>query len=853
MMKASIQTKLLALCILLVLLTSVSSSVIYYILTKQDKQRESQERIQIAFDIILDDVEDRLNTSLERVREFVSDDILRVTTSSYMQDDERIQSISFISTTLARAADELKRFGQVNSAHRVMLYGANNRLLAVYQRHDKHDAVGVYVVLQDGTDAFLPMDDPAQLTSMLLDRQAVPDTAGLEGISPFYKAELPTTLSANLFTERKQLGIRITAPISHQEHLTGVLLVDIVYTQSVVERYASLSKTAVNFFVGNQLSLGTLWTQTRLESKDIDQLHSCEAVRNQDGETHALSVKLGDQKYYQGRCALKNAQSTVGAITVSLSQEIEKQEVKKILTAVLTISGIVSGLAFGISVIASRKSIRSLQNIVKVIGAAAEGDLRPSAIATTRDEVGKLAIKLNQMIAQLRSISKQVQTASYAVNSSADMILQEMEVLIRHMEQQSTSVDTTTVSIEKIKQFIDTVSRNTSDLLSAAAQILASIQETRASIADVTTSTGSLTTDLHLISASVDQVNHAVKQIAKHTRELEKVAQHTETEIQHINQSLKDVSHNADRAQQLAEETMDAATSGQTSVEASIQGMRELKEVVSNTAQIIREVDSWGERVSSILDIVDEITEQTSLLALNASIISAQAGVHGRGFAVVADEIKELATRTKASMQEIGTLIHELRKKTEEGVKQMTEGIRKTDQEMQLASAVKESFNTILERATRSSNRAADTVQVIQQTVNSGHTIIAQMNSVTDMVSKIRTAIQDQEKDVEQVVAAVENISGLAEQVNRASIEQKRSAEEIERSMEEVTEHFCELSEQTETLLQNSDQIVNAMHTIESTTDQILQNATDISGETVRNLVQQSEVLQKIVNVFKIS
>ena len=100
---------------------------------------------------------------------------------------------------------------------------------------------------------------------------------------------------------------------------------------------------------------------------------------------------------------------------------------------------------------------------------------------------------------------------------------------------------------------------------------------------------------------------------------------------------------------------MNAAARGQASVEASIRGIAELKTVVGNTAQIIQEVNLWGEQVSSILGIVDDITEQTSLLSLNASIISAQAGVHGRGFAVVANEIKELAVRTKNSTREIGT------------------------------------------------------------------------------------------------------------------------------------------------------------------------------------------------------
>jgi methyl-accepting chemotaxis protein len=93
------------------------------------------------------------------------------------------------------------------------------------------------------------------------------------------------------------------------------------------------------------------------------------------------------------------------------------------------ISGITICIAFSLSLVFSRRTIRAIQNVVNVIVAAAAGDLRKTAIATTHDELWMLATKLNQMIAQLRSISGQVQTASQAVTVTADAILKEMGTL----------------------------------------------------------------------------------------------------------------------------------------------------------------------------------------------------------------------------------------------------------------------------------------------------------------------------------------------------------------------------------------------------------------------------------------
>jgi methyl-accepting chemotaxis protein len=852
--KVSIRIKVLVLCILLVLLTTAGLSIAYYLVTRQDKHRESRQRIRIAFTIILDDMTDQMQTYRKRFDDFLKQDIkLSWISHFYNQEKHQLESSQFMISSLSKVAEELKHFGSIISADRLMLYAVDKRLLAVYRHLDGRDRVGGYVISASGKDTYLPMDDFSKLSEMHYKDLPVPDTPLPPNIQASYPDDIPDAISVRIFHEHSQLGIRIAAPLLQGDEKVGLLVGDVFFTQPTVQRYATITETAVNLFAGNQLSIGTLPAQTQLAPEILARSVTCETLLDKKQALDAAAVTFDEHDYYQGRCVFKHEQETIGAITVSLSQAIEKQEIRKVLTAVLLIAGIAIGIAIGLSVLFSRKTIGAIHSIVRVIGAVAEGDLRPTAISVTHDEIGMLALKLNQMTGQLRHISEQVQGASSSVNATADTILREMESLIHYMQQQSTSVDNTTESIEKIKQFIDTVAQSTNDLLTTAAQILSSIQQTRASIEEVTTSTGSLTTNLHLISSSVDQVNQTMKQISGNTTQLEDASQQTEAEMQHIDQLLQDVAHNAERTRKLADETMDAATSGQVSVEISIQGMAELKDVVAQTAQIIQEVNSWGEEVSSILGIVDDITEQTSLLALNASIISAQAGTHGRGFAVVADEIKELATRTKNSTKEINTLVRALQKKTEEGVTHTTEGLEKADQSMQLAQGVQEAFDAILERATRSSNRAADTTHAVQQTTDSSQTIRTSMTRVTEMVSHIKTGLQEQAQDIEQVVEAVENISGMSEQVNRANQEQKRAAGEIESSMEEMTERFSHISDRTETLQQHSDQLVAAMHAIESTTEHILENTRTISEDTVKNLVHQSEVLREIVNIFKVS
>ena len=850
-MTISIRIKLLVMCILLVLLTTVGLSATYYSQIQRYMQNESRERLHIALDIALTDLTDR-NAALTRsIQAFLATNApLSTTLTAYAQDPSRIGSIAFITSNLSKAAEELYRFAHTNSVQRLTLYGFDRELLAVYQGGGEYEELAIHVPLEDERKVYIPVQHDVNLTSMLLERESIPPMPNLALIQTHYDGDVPATISTTMFTRGTLPGVSLIAPIYQDTALIGVVVLEDLYAQEMLEQYASLSKTELNFFIYEQLGVGTLTSYTAHIQPDTIPPLACEDMPGSADEFEIGVVTIDGQRYYQGQCRFDGIR---GILAANLSLEVEEREISQVFRNILIVAGLTILLASIIPWFFSRSKITAIYNILHVIVAASEGDLRPTALSTTNDEIGMLGSNVQKMIVHLRTLSGKAQDATQAVNGTADTILQKLDRLGQHMEQQSASVENTTTSVENIDHFIDDVAQNSSILLVAAAQILSSIQETRASIQGVTTSTDALTTNLHLISSAVDEVNGSVKHISDRTEELVEAAQHTETEIQHIDQSLRDVSQNAGRSQQLAKETMEAAIGGQTSVEASLQGMEELKEVVTHTAQIIEQINGWGEQVSSILGIVDDITEQTSLLALNASIISAQAGDRGRGFAVVADEIKELAMRTKTSTKEIDTLIHQLQASTKQGVKQTAEGLSKAEDGLSLVHAVQDALNVILERATLASNMATDTAGVIQHSASSSQSIRSSMNQVTDKVSSIRTALQHQEQDVEQVAAAVESISGMAEQVSQATLQQTKATEEIERSMEDVTEKFNTMSDQTSALKEDSHQVVMAMRIIESTTGTILRDVAGISADTVKNLLTESDALQQIVNVFKIS
>ena len=202
------------------------------------------------------------------------------------------------------------------------------------------------------------------------------------------------------------------------------------------------------------------------------------------------------------------------------------------------------------------------------------------------------------------------------------------------------------------------------------------------------------------------------------------------TAITEMSASIQEVSRNASLSSKSAHFANDKAKQGQDEVDSTVQHIIQVAKSVENSESVIVELQNSVSNVSTVLEVIQSIAEQTNLLALNAAIEAARAGEQGRGFAVVADEVRVLAGRTKEATEEISGTLKDLQNGAKHAVESMADN--------------KDVAHKAVEQAKKAGLALNEITQVITE--------------ISEMSAQIATAIEEQSATTEEMSVSIESI-----------------------------------------------------------------------------------------------
>ncbi len=535
---------------------------------------------------------------------------------------------------------------------------------------------------------------------------------------------------------------------------------------------------------------------------------------------------------------------------------LKEKAVNSQISSLLLWSVVVGLLSFLVALVLvyvfmDRAISRPIADMSKTAAMMAAGDLSREVTITGANEIADLGGAINTMSSSLREMLRKISTTGVGLADAMTLMSSATLKLSQGARVQQESTERTALVVNNMVESNKGVAVNAEEMSGSATDASASAAEMAVSVEEVGRNAGELVTAVEETASSISEMIASIKLVSENTDALSASAEQTSSSITEMSATVKEVEQRAVESARLAEKvSQESSERGMTAATEAIKGMKNIKDAVEATAVVVNRLGKRSQEIGQILKVIDEVTDQTSLLALNAAILAAQAGEHGRGFAVVADEIKDLAERTAASTQEIAGLIATVREETAESVEAMGRGLKAVDAGVALVNVTSD----VLQQVANSSRLSADTARAIEKTTAEQAKGVAQITAasmnIADQLEQIANALQEQRRGSDRISQAAEQMRDVTRQVKGAMQEQTSGSRQIANAFESVTNQASQIARSTYEQSQGAQQISDAVSRIQK----ITQETVDLSIEmdmAVSALKAKADSLQSELEGFK--
>lgn len=385
-----------------------------------------------------------------------------------------------------------------------------------------------------------------------------------------------------------------------------------------------------------------------------------------------------------------------------------------------------------------RTMLKTVGRVAGVFEAMGNGDLSHRIHWSGNDLLGRVGQGIDELGNRLSSMISQIQIASTTVAGASEQSTQmALKVDGRVKEELSALGEALTYSGElagaagTVAENAEAVARRVSDISSAVAQMTASIQEMDENLLNLAT---------------------VVEQAVANTQEM--------------SASIVQVAGNAERVRSESNVTDQQVRDGRNEVLALSSGMGSISDTVADVVSEMKNLDQASRQIGEILGLIEEIADQTNLLALNAAIEAARAGEHGRGFAVVADEVRKLAENSASSTKQIGQLVADIQRRT----------------------------SAVLERSARANNLVQNNAESARNVTQMIEAISHRVSQVAQLVSEISIATTEQARASEELAKASEQMGAMTHEAAATMREQTITSNQILESVSEIEQRTAQVA-----------------------------------------------------------
>ncbi|MCC5793986.1 MAG: methyl-accepting chemotaxis protein [Chromatiales bacterium] len=264
-----------------------------------------------------------------------------------------------------------------------------------------------------------------------------------------------------------------------------------------------------------------------------------------------------------------------------------------------------------------------------------------------------------------------------------------------------------------------------------------------------------------LVDSATKQTEGTAQQLAAASDAQSNQIESASRAIARMAASIEEVSGNAERSSDVARHSVDIAHKGGDAVRRTIEGMNAIRETIQDTSKRIKRLGESSQEIGNIVELINDIADQTNILALNAAIQASMAGEAGRGFAVVADEVQRLAERSAHATRQIEVLVRTIQADTNEAI----ESMERSTTDVVGGALLAENAGAALEEIEQVSNQIATLVQNISSSAREQGKAAAAVTRSMDVLQEINS---ETAAGTAATMSSISKLSELATQLRRS-------------------------------------------------------------------------------------
>lgn len=304
-------------------------------------------------------------------------------------------------------------------------------------------------------------------------------------------------------------------------------------------------------------------------------------------------------------------------------------------------------------------------------------------------------------------------------------------------------------------------------------QISNMMNQLMAASKQLATSIGIVSEKMNILEASTNHTMASMQEVTQGTTDTAESIQLQLEKANQIQNTIEQVKNRSSVMTEALEDTRAELNSSRENIDTLIDRTKISNDANENVSKELEELNTYTVQMHSIIELIDNITTQTSLLALNASIEAARAGEAGRGFSVVASEISNLATQTQDATVDITTLIENISKELEEVIRVIAQMIENAKEQNKAASNTAKSFSAIADKTTMVYEEAAQMKSIVAELTNANNIIAS---------------------GIETISAATEEVTAHSNETYEITSENTKTTAEIGRIIEELDQMTKDLT-----------------------------------------------------------